>query len=132
MSEDNVRVVTEVVESVFDRRDYDVAARYFSPEAEWHNTGAFPGEQICCGPEEILAFWGSFMEVFDIHGGAVVEDFAHAGDLVIVKVHSRGVARGSGIPIDQLWAITFRLKDGLIVRAEARGDYEKALAAAGL
>jgi ketosteroid isomerase-like protein len=132
MSEDNVKVVTEVVEAVFDRRDYDDAVRYFRPEAEWHNTGAFPGDQICCGPQAIVEFWESFMDVFQTQGGAVVENVAHADDVVVVQVHSRGFARGSRIPIDQRWAITFRIADGLIVRAEARGDYEKALAAAGL
>ena len=132
MTDDNVRVVTAVVEAVFGRRDYEAAAQYFSPAAEWHNTDTFPGQQICCGADEILAFWRTFMDVFDVEGGSGVERVAHAGDVVVVQVRSRGAASSSRIPIDQRWAITFRLKDGLIVRAEARGDYDMALAAAGL
>jgi ketosteroid isomerase-like protein len=131
MSQENITVVTEVVESVFGRRDYTAAGKYFGPDAEWHNTDAFPGQQICCGPDEILAFWSTFMDVFDVDGGSV-EKVAHADDVVVVQVRSRGAASSSRIPIDQRWAITFRLKDGVIVRAEARGDYEKALEAAGL
>jgi ketosteroid isomerase-like protein len=132
MSKDNVAVVTEVVEAVFGRRDYDAAAQYFSPVAEWHNTDTFPGQQVCCGPNEILAFWRTFMDVFDVESGSGVERVAHAGDVVVVQVRSRGAASSSRIPIDQQWAITFRLAEGLIVRAEARGDYDKAVAAAGL
>src|SRR5262245_63430779 len=128
MSKENVTLVTKVVEDVFGRRNYADATRYFSPVAEWHNSDAFPGQQTCCGPDEIVAFWGTFMDVFDMEGGSAVEKVAHAGDVVVVQVRSRGAASSSRIPIDQRWAITFRLADGLIVRAEARGDYEKALA----
>ena len=49
-----------------------------------------------------------------------------------MQVHSWGRSKGSGIPLDERWAVTFRFAGGRIVRADVRGDYAKALAAAGL
>jgi hypothetical protein len=131
MSQQNVEIAREVVEAVFHRRDFEGAAAHFDLRAEWHNSGAFPGPRSCSGIEEMQAFWRSFMEIFET-GGTQVEDVADAGDIVVARVHSWGSAGGSGIPIDVRWAITFRFAAGKVLRADVRGDYDKALAAAGL
>ncbi len=49
-----------------------------------------------------------------------------------MSVHSWGQGRGSGIPVDQRWAMSFTLRGDKIARVDVRGSFAKALAAAGL
>lgn len=132
MSDQNVAIARDVIDAVFSRRDFDAAAARLHPGAEWHNTGAFPGSQTCAGREAVVAFWQSFLDVFEHLGVSAVEDHAVSGDTVVVQVHSYGTTSRSGVPIDRRWAVTFRFEGHLIVRADVRGDYAKALADAGL
>jgi hypothetical protein len=53
MSEENVEIVQAALSAIGDR-DHRQAAVLFSPDAEWHNTSAFPGPLVYVGPDAIV------------------------------------------------------------------------------
>ena len=118
--------------SGFSGLDPETAARLFAEDAEWHNTMVFPGKRVLRGPAEIAAF-GRELAVqvsdwrLDIEREAVADDGA-----VVLGLHSRGTTTASGFPLDVRWAVVVRVRDGAIVRIDVRGDFDKALATAGL
>ncbi len=131
MSQENVELVRRMFEAVW-RRDYGDAGRFFRADVEWHNTSAFPGPRTIVGPKAIFAFWKELFESFEDEGAMEIEEVRAGGDDVVLGVHSRGRGKGSGVPVDVRWALVFNLHDGKIARVDVRGDYAKAVLAAGL
>jgi len=130
MSQENVEIVRRFFITV-DSGDYDAAVREFDADAEWHNTGAFPGPTICSGPAEIAAFWKALLEDFE-DGKLDVEETTDIGDTVVVGLHSQALGRTSGAPVDVRWGMIFRFERGSIIRADVYGEYGRAFEAAGL
>jgi ketosteroid isomerase-like protein len=80
-----------------------------------------------------MDFWTTMMEDFDTDSGKQeVERLIPGESTVVIGVHSVGRAMRSGIPVDVRWAAVVQLRDGLISRVDVHGNWEKALAAAGL
>ena len=132
MSGENIELARRALDAVR-RGDSDGAAQCFHPDAEWHNTAAFPGQRIVIGPEAIIEFGKDLWASFATEGErGEVERVRASGDRVVVGVHSQGRGKGSGVPVDVRWAITLTLREGKLARADVRGDYAKALEAAGL
>jgi ketosteroid isomerase-like protein len=129
MSQENVQAVRRMLVSISDR-DYDTAIREFRSDAQWHNTGAFPGPIICSGPSEIKAFWKSLFEDFDSNQ-MEIEKTAETGNTVTVALHSQGRGRTSGAPVDIRWAIGVRFEGDKIIGVNVYGDYGRALEAVG-
>jgi ketosteroid isomerase-like protein len=124
----------EVVKRAFDamrRGALENASDCFTDDVEWHNTAEFPGPRKLVGREVLVRFWAELLEPWSI-GGERIEEIRTGEDRVVVAVYSWGEGRGSGIPMDQHWAISFTLRAGKIARVDARGSFAKALAAAGL
>jgi len=132
MSQENVEIAKRALAAVR-RGDYGEAGRCFHADAEWHNTSAFPGQRIIVGTEAIVNFVQDLFASFTTEGErAEAEKLRASGDRVVVGVHSWGLGKSSGVPVDVRWAITFTLRDGKIARADVRGDYAEALGAAGI
>ena len=86
-----------------------------------------------CGAEGDHRLWQELFGSFGDEGEpATIEKVRADGDCVVMAVRSRGQGKASGIPVDVRWAIAFRLRDGKIQRVDVRGDYARALEAAGL
>jgi ketosteroid isomerase-like protein len=130
MSQENVEIVRAALSAVRDG-DHRRAAVLLSPDAEWHNTSAFPGPLVCVRPGAIIEFWETLIEDVDV-GGGEIERIADAAGHVVVGLRSWGRGRGSGAPIDVRWAAIFALVDRRIVCVDVHGEYAKALAAVGL
>lgn len=134
MSEENVALAHRFIQEVGDGR-YDRAATYLHPDAEWHNTRAFPGPTTVVGPNAIREFW---RDLFGAYGGGrgvagmEVERTAHAGEVVAVLVHGWGRGHGSDIPIDTRWAHVLRMQDSKVVRIDTYGTFNRALEDAGM
>jgi ketosteroid isomerase-like protein len=126
----NVEIVRGALSAISDR-DHRQAAVLFSPDAEWHNTSAFPGPPVCVGPDAIVEFWETMIEDLDDAGGEI-ERVADVHGRVVVGLRSWGRGRVSGAPIDVRWAAIFAVVDQRIVRVDVHGEYAKALEAAGL
>ena len=134
MSRENVEIARKLIQRVSDAR-YGDAAAYLQPDAEWHNTRAFPGPKTVVGATAIQEFW---RDLFGAYGGdrsesgMEIERVAHASDVVAVLVHGWGQGRGSEIPIDTRWAHTLRIRDSKVQRIDTYGRFDDALGAAGL
>src|SRR5205085_12286356 len=111
-------------------RDWDAVRRHFHPDAEWHNTRDFPGPAVCRGIDEIVEFWRN---LFDSFTGAMELERVKAEDgLVIHGIRSLSAGKASGVPIDVSWAVAYRVRDGLVVRADVFGGFDRAAKALGL
>jgi ketosteroid isomerase-like protein len=130
MSQENVAVVHLALHALADF-DHEQATAHFAPDAEWHNTSAFPGPRVCVGPDAILDFWKALGEGFS-EQGREIEQVWEAGDLVVIGVHQWGSGRASGVPFDVRFAAIFEVVGQRIVRVDIHGDYAKALEAVGL
>jgi ketosteroid isomerase-like protein len=131
MSQENVEIVRRMFKAVW-RRDYSDAESCFHADVEWHNTSVFPGPRTIVGPKAISAFWKELFETFEGGGEMEIEEVRADGECVVLGVHSWGHGKGSGVPVDVHWALTLSLHDGKIARVDVRGDYAKAVLAAGL
>lgn len=130
MSQENVAVVYRALSAMADL-DHRQAAIHFAPDAEWHNTSAFPGPRVCIGPDAILEFYEALAEEFP-EGGMEIQQVSEGGDLVVIGIHHWGSGRASGAPIDVRFGAIFEVVDQRIVRVDIHGHYTKALNAAGL
>ena len=65
MSEENVAVARKLIQELADVR-VECAATYLHPDAEWHNTRAFPGPRTVIGSDAIRDFW---RDLFGAYGG---------------------------------------------------------------
>ena len=74
------------------------------------------------------ARWKSEWDDYEL----IPEEFADAGDRVVVTVRFRARGRGSGIEVDARLYDVFTLHDGKIVRMDQFTEHSEALEAAGL
>ena len=125
----NVEIVRAALRAVRDR-DRRAAGAVFSPEAEWHNTSAFPGPRVCVGPDAIVDFWITLVEDFEPFGDEI-EQVVETDGRVVVGFRQWGRGRNSGVPFEVRYAAVFELTDQRIVRVDVHGHYAKALEAAG-
>ena len=130
MSQENVEIVRRTLDAL-DRRDFQSAMCGFHIDAVWHNTGEFPGERICVGPQAIVDFWEALLEPFQ-NESREVERLVESEDVVVLSLRSVARGRTSGVPLDVRWGAAFQLRDGKIIRVDVRGSFDKALEAAGL
>jgi ketosteroid isomerase-like protein len=130
MSRENVAVVYRALSAMADF-DHGRAAAHFAPDAEWHNTSAFPGPRVCVGPDAILEFYEALIEEFP-EGGMEIEQVSEGGGLVVMAIRHWGSGRSSGAPVDVRFGAIFEVVDQRIVRVDIHGAYAKALNVAGL
>jgi ketosteroid isomerase-like protein len=123
-----LNVVQQAIEAISsgDRRK---AEELFDPNAEWHNTSAFPGERVWTGPQAIIAFWQMLIEDFS-EEGMEIERHLERERWVVVGLHSWGQGKASGAPVDVRWAAIFELHEKRLTRVDVYGDYAKAVEAA--
>jgi uncharacterized protein len=132
MSEENVETVRRFFDAVA-RRDYDAVADLLDDDAEWHNTGSFPGPGVVHGARPIAEFLEDMFRSYGGSGGSrmEIEDVTEGDDVVVTL--ARGQWRsGGGVPLETRWGQIFRLREGTIVRVDVHGDHSRALEAAGL
>jgi ketosteroid isomerase-like protein len=127
----------ETVRRFFDAvrtREYEVAAAVLHPDAEWHNTAAFPGPRTVHGAEVIAGFLEDMFRSYGGTGdsGMEIEEFAEGDGVVVIHVHGWWRSERGGVPLDMSWAQIVRLAGGRIARVDVYGDYTRALKAAGL
>ena len=127
MSGRHLAVVSAALEAIASS-DRGAAEKLFDPEAEWHNTSAFPGERVWKGPRAIVAFWQTLMEDFD-EGGREIEQYAEGDDLGGRWCSLLGTGKRSGAPLDVRWAAICELRDQRVRRVDVYGSHARALQA---
>lgn len=129
MSEDNVELVRELYDS-WARGDFRAGAELLAPDFEWVQRagavepGTHRGAQAGDALRRIFEVWADF--------SVRAEEFIDAGEKVVVVARSRGIARGSGMQLDQVFAYVWTARDGQLARSEVFVDLEVALQEAGL
>ena len=93
-----------------------------------------PGDKVAGtyrGHDGIQRYFESFRETFE-QIRFEPEDFADAGDAVVVAICMTAVGKLTKIPVEQHNAGVWTVRDGKVSRIDTYASFEEALAAAGL
>src|SRR3979490_2367682 len=101
MQERNKALVLEAFDTLFNRRDYEAAERFWSPSYIQHSAHIAPGR------EGLFNLIKSLPPKLKYEPGTIVAD----GDLVIVH----GRFSGFGAPVNWVAADILRIQDGILV-----------------
>lgn len=99
-TEQNKRLVLEAFDTLFNKRDYAMAERYWSPDYIQHSAHIEPGR------EGLFNLIKSIPPTLKYEHGTIVAE----GDFVIVH----GRYSGHGLPANWIVADIVRIKDGLL------------------
>ena len=75
--------------------DYDRAAEYLHPDAEWRNTTVFPGPRVVAGAQAIRDFSEDLFEAYAASSrgsGMEIERATESGETVVVLMHGWGIS----------------------------------------
>ena len=117
VQERNKALVLEAFDTLFNKRDYAAAERYWSPDYIQHSAHIEPGR------EGLFNLIKGMPPTLQYEAGTIVAD----GDFVIVH----GRFSGFGAPVNWIAADILRLEDGLlaehwdIIQDEARKEQSK-------
>ena len=133
MSEENAEVVRRLWDAA-DRRDTEEVLSLYDPDVELDVTG-FPlvaTEQTTyrghAGLRRLFAEWREVWQQAD----SELMDVIDAGDRIVTVYSYRGRGRLSGLPVEELLATVWTLRDRKVVRVQWFIGREEALQAAGL
>jgi ketosteroid isomerase-like protein len=126
MSQENLEVVRELF-AAFDSQDWAVALGFFDPAVEWSAAGLGTHR----GPEGVVSSLAEWFEPWKEHE-VEAEEFAEAGDQVLVVVRLTGRGASSNMEIDQRFFQLYSVGNGKITRMVEFVTREQALDAAGL
>jgi uncharacterized protein len=126
MSQENVEVVRRLF-AAFDNQDWATALGFFDPTVEWSAAGQ--GTQR--GPEGVVTSLAEWFEPWEEHE-VEAEEFADAGDQVLVVVRLTGRGASSNLEIDQRFFQLYSVRNGKITRMVEFVTRKQALEAAGL
>ena len=130
MSEENVELVRRGFLAAMEE-DWPTALGTLAPDVEIHDFD-IPDAGVYRGHDGFLAWlrgWGEGWESWRVEDA----EFRPVDDdqvLALFRMVTKG--KGSGIEMDRLDAIAYRLRDGKIIRSEYFNDREQALEAVGL
>jgi ketosteroid isomerase-like protein len=134
MTQENVEIARRLFEAV-SRGDYDNSALPVDPDVEWHNTASFPGPRTVRGATAVAQF---LRDMFQAYGGSAdsvgmeIEEIVDVDDAVVIGARGWWRASASGLPFDTNFGLSFRFRNGKLVRGEAHRHYRAALKAVGL
>jgi ketosteroid isomerase-like protein len=125
MREEDVEAVRGSYEAL-NRGDIDATVEVLAPDAEWHESAAFPGAGTFRGREAVRGFLEEFLESWEeLH--QQVEEVVVEGDRAALMIHLTARGRGSGAEVDARYAHVWTVRDGSGVRVDAYYDRAAAL-----
>lgn len=129
MSAENLQLV-RVVHDGWARGDFGVGSELYSADFAWdqHAEAVEPGSRRGVGVRAALL---NIFEVYDDYR-VEAEEFIDGGDQVVVVVRNTGVAKTSGIELDQTFAFVWTVRERRLVRLQVFTDRDDALRTAGL
>jgi ketosteroid isomerase-like protein len=130
MSQENVDKTRAFIDA-YNRRDFDAATRDFHPQIEWILPDLM-GYDSCIGRSQVIRFFHALDESWaDLR--LRPQEYVDCGDRVAVRLRHYGLAKASGIELDEeLFHQVSTFDDGTIVRMEYFETWEAAREAAGL
>jgi ketosteroid isomerase-like protein len=91
----------------------------------------WPDQQVYNGVEganQFNAEWAAAWDDWELE----VEDYLHAGELVVTIVNQRGRSKATGVPVDMRFAQVWTLRDGQAIKMQMFASVDEALEAVGL
>jgi ketosteroid isomerase-like protein len=136
MSQENVEIVRRTIEA------FEAGAKRGDFSAAWE-TGAVaedvelvPAAELeqrsFRGREGFVEFMRGWTEDFEGWSAQLERLIDARNDSVVAFFHQTGTGRGSGVPVEQEYAVIYELQAGQLVRMRVYLDRAKALEAAGL
>lgn len=133
MSEGNVEVVRRLWDAA-DRRDTEEVLSLYDPDVELDVKG-FPfvatDERMYRGHAGLRRLFAEWREVWEQANSELI-DVIDAGDRIVTVYSYRGRGRLSGLPVEELFATVWTLRDKKVIRVQWFMGREEALQAAGL
>jgi ketosteroid isomerase-like protein len=130
VSQENVEIIRRASEA-FDRGDLEEWGAFFDDGVKLYPRPEEPGvEPFYEGMAGIGTYLGNWYSGWKEYTAEPV-DFIDAGDYVVVDVREVGIAKGSGIRVEDNFAHAFRVASGKVVEWRMFGPVEEALAAIG-
>ncbi len=132
MSHENVEIVRRSIEA-FNSGDVEQMLALADPELEWRPAfgAATGGATAYQGHAGFREYWRGTQEIWDrFHFSP--ERFIDDGESVVVIGRGSGRAKGSGVEIDQAFAMLWKVRAGKPVFGQTFTDPDEALRAAGL
>jgi ketosteroid isomerase-like protein len=128
MSQENVDIIRRGFETFLATGEPPWAIFDEAVEVTDHDTpdqGTYRGH---AGYARWLIEWGDAWSRWTL----VPEEFIDAGDCVVVVIRLRAVGQSSGIEVERLDALVYRLREGKIVSLDYYNNKPEALKAVGL
>jgi ketosteroid isomerase-like protein len=130
MSQENVEVVRAIYEA-FAAGDLGAILGAADPAIRCYDRPDRPGAGVYTGHDGLLAFRESDREVFE-NVRYEPSDFIDAGDHVVVRIRQAGRGKASSVPVEEVIANVWRLRDGKCVEVRVYSTEQEALDAVGL
>jgi ketosteroid isomerase-like protein len=119
------------VYEAWNRADVDAIVAEMHPAMVVHLSGEYPGmPDTLHGPDGVRHFFALFGEVWETLR-VEVERYEDLDDRTVALLRFVGRSH-AGVPVEREAAHTVWVEDGLVVRLDAHGSWEEALAAAGV
>ena len=116
MSRENVEVILRS-NAAFNRGDLPAAFADWDADCEWRDLQHAPDTpELRRGVAAVREIWGEWQDAFE-QFTAEIEEYADAGDHVLVLTHWRARGRGSGVALDLRTVDAYEFAGGRIVRA---------------
>ena len=131
MSQENVEIVRRGFTATMDE-DWDTALGRLDPEVEVYDFDLPDATAVEHGHEGWFAWLERWSAAWDTWRVEDLEIRPAGGDQVVALFRMIAKGRSSGIEVDRLDAITYRIRDGKIVRMAYYNDQEQALEAVGM
>ena len=128
MSQENVAVVRRMYDA-FQSGDAEGAVGHFAPDVEV-DASARPDGAAGTGHEALGRIVGSWVSTFD-EWSERLEEVRDLGDHVLVSATQRGRGKGSGVEIENRYAVLYRVEDGRISAMTLYSGVAAALEALG-
>jgi ketosteroid isomerase-like protein len=130
MSQENISVIRRSIDA-FNSGDVEEMIALADPELEWRPAfgAATDGGTAYRGHDGFREYWRGTQEIWD-HFHFEPEQFLAEGDGTVVIGRGSGRAKGSGIEIDQPFAMFLRVRHAKLVFGQTFTDLDDARAAA--
>ena len=131
MSQENVEVITRLVEA-FNVEGPEAAGRtFFADDVEFHDPPDAPSPRVARGREEVRSQFNSFNDAWETHRSEPREIRAAGPDRVLLVSVEHFVGRDD-IEVEAPSASVFTLRNGKVIRWETFWNEQQGLEAAGL
>ena len=132
MSPGNVESVRRGI-AAFNRRDWDAALAGFHADVEWEvRTDIAPDPGTYRGHAQLRGFWETWTDTIQGFRMEIEECIDAGNDRVLVVTRARGAGKGSGVPVEAMFAQLYEYREGKVARVRMFGSTAAALKAAGL